>query len=247
MSGPADAQYRVFASAEELATAAADWILDRGIQCRGRFTLCLSGGETPRRLYELLAAPERGRFPWNRTHVFWGDERFVPHDDPRSNFHMAWQAMLGHVPIPAENIHPIRTEQTNVESAAADYEATLKRFYGADILDSARPLFDLILLGLGEDGHIASLFPGSQALTEQKHWAVPVSGANALARISLTYPALSCSAAVGFLVVGDRKRAIFARARAGDPDLPASHLRSAGTVCWFADRAAASRPAFSGE
>lgn len=248
MSGSAAAQCRIFASTEELALGAADWILDRAIQSHGRFAMCLSGGETPRRLYELLAtASHADRFPWNRTHVFWGDERFVPHDDPRSNFRMAWQAMLHHVPIPAENIHAVPTEQTNLAAGAAEYEAALQRYYGAQKLNSERPLFDLTLLGLGEDGHIASLFPGGQALAEQNRWAVPVSGVGPPDRITLTYPALACSAAVAFLVAGDRKRSAFAGALAGDPALPASHLHPTGTVSWFADRAAAPGPAFNGE
>lgn len=239
---------RLFATTEELANATADWIVGRADERRGRFAFCLSGGETPRRLYELLAAPERrGRIPWDRTHFFWGDERVVGHQDPRSNFHMAWEALLRRVPVPAGNIHPIPTERTSAAAGAAEYETVLKRYYGAESLDCARPLFDLTLLGLGEDGHIASLLPGTPALAETERWAVPVAGGGAFDRITLTYPTLASSAAVAFLVVGERKRQILARALAGDPALPAAHLRPTETVYWFADRAAAALPAFSGE
>jgi 6-phosphogluconolactonase len=248
MSAGASQQRRIFASPQELAVAAADWVLARALQRRDRFAMCLSGGETPKQLYELLASPEyRSRFPWKRTHFFWGDERFVPPADPRSNFHMTRQAMLSRVPVPAENVHPIPTERITAAAGAAEYETILKRFYGAETLNPARPLFDLTLLGLGEDGHIASLFPGSAALAEEQRWAVPAIGAGGLQRITLTYPAIASSAAVAFLVVGDRKREILARALAGDPELPVSRLHPVGSVYWFADRAAAASPAFSGE
>lgn len=241
-------QYRPFATPDELAHGVADWIVERAAQCRRRFSFCLSGGETPKRLYELLAEPSRrARFPWERTHCFWGDERVVARDDPRSNFRMAWQALLRHVPVPAENIHAIPTGRTSAEAGAAEYEAALRRFYGAETLAPERPLFDLTLLGLGVDGHIASLFPGSPALAETRRWVVAIAGEGAPGRITLTYPALASSAAIAFVVVGERKRKAFAAARAGDPALPAARLRPAGAVYWFADRAAAAMPACSGD
>ena len=158
------------------------------------FAVSLSGGSTPRRLYECLAAPEiASRFPWNRAHWFWGDERFVPHEHPDSNFRMARDAFLSRVPVPRDNIHAVPTEGLSPEQAAAAYETTLKRFYGADTLAPDRPLFDVTLLGIGEDGHTASLFPGQPALQETRRWAVAVIGAKAEARITLTYPALDSS------------------------------------------------------
>jgi 6-phosphogluconolactonase len=248
MSGDGAPQGRVFATAEDLAQGVADWIVERARQSRSRFAICLSGGETPRRLYELLAEPERcARFPWQRAHFFWGDERFVPRDDPRSNFHMAWQALLQRVPVPPDNIHAIPTERTSAEAGAADYQAVLARFYGAQALHAEQPLFDLTLLGLGEDGHTASLFPGSPALAESRRWAIAVADASALDRITLTYPALASSAAVAFLVAGERKRAVLTRVRAGDASLPAARLHPVGSLFWFVDRAAAAMPAFSGE
>jgi 6-phosphogluconolactonase len=246
MSVFAAAYNRTFATPEQLANEVADWIVERANASRDRFALCLSGGETPKRLYELLAAPaRRDRFPWERTHCFWGDERLVAHGDPRSNFRMAWDALLRHVPVPVENLHAMPTERRSAASGAAEYEATLKRFYGAEALDAERPLFDLTLLGLGEDGHIASLFPGSPALAETERWAVGVTGSAALDRISLTYPALASSAATAFLVAGARKRDVLSRLRAGDTVLPAARLQSAGAVFCFADRAAMATPAFS--
>jgi 6-phosphogluconolactonase len=243
----AASQTRIFDTPEQLAQQAADWIVEQASKSATRFNLCLSGGETPQRLYELLASPAyRTRMPWDRTHCFWGDERMVPHDDPRSNFHMAWEALLRHVPIPAENVHAIPTEQMSPAAGAAAYAATLKRCYGADTLDSSRPLFDLTLLGLGEDGHIASLFPGSPALAETERWAVPVVGASPPDRITLTYPPLASSKVTAFLVAGERKRAALARVRGGDTALPASRLQPAGAIHWFIDRAAAATPAFSG-
>ena len=207
MSVSAASQTRIFDTPEQLAQQAADWIVEQASKSRTRFALCLSGGETPQRLYELLATPAyRARIPWDRTHCFWGDERVVPHDDSRSNFHMAWEALLRHVPIPAENIHAIPTERMGPAAGAAAYAATLKRFYGADTLDAGRPLFDLTLLGLGEDGHIASLFPGSPALAETERWAVAVIGETPPDRITLTYPVLASSNVTAFLVAGERKR-----------------------------------------
>ncbi len=248
MSAGIDPQCRIFATPEQLAEGVADWIVERARDQLHRFALCLSGGEAPKRLYELIgAAPRRDRFPWERIHWFWGDERVVPRDDPRSNFHLAWEALLRHAPIPPENIHAILTERISAAAGAAEYEAVLKRFYGADQLEAGRPLFDLTLLGLGEDGHIASLFPGSPALAETEKWVVPVIGAGDLDRITLTYPALASSAAVAFLVVGARKRETLARVRASDVALPAARLRPAGAFYWFADRAAAAMSAFSGE
>jgi 6-phosphogluconolactonase len=247
MTDGTTSQTHGFDTPEQLAQQAADWIVEQASKSSIRFALCLSGGETPQRLYELLATPSyRARMPWDRTHCFWGDERVVAHDDPRSNFRMTSEALLRQVPIPAENIHAVPTERMSPADGATAYAGTLKRFYGADTLDAGRSLFDLTLLGLGEDGHIASLFPGSPALAETERWAVAVTGETPPDRITLTYPVLASSKATVFLVAGERKRAVLARVRAGDPALPASRLQTAGAIYWFVDRAAASTPAFSG-
>jgi 6-phosphogluconolactonase len=247
MSANTAAQTRILDTPEQLAHDVADWIVEQASKSEARFALCLSGGETPRPLYELLAGPTyRARLPWDRIHCFWGDERMVPHTDERSNFHMAWEALLRHVPIPAENIHAIPTERMSPAAGAAAYATTLKQFYGADTLDAGRPLFDVTLLGLGEDGHIASLFPGSPALAEMERWALPVLGETPPDRITLSYPVLASSSATAFLVVGERKHGALARVRAGDQSLPAARLKPTGTIYWFVDRAAAATPALSG-
>jgi 6-phosphogluconolactonase len=231
---------RTFESGETLALDVAEWLCDLAQASDRAFAVCLSGGSTPRRLYECLAAPEiASRFPWNRTHWFWGDERFVPHDHPDSNYRMTREALLSRVSIPEANIHAVPTEGLSPEEAAIAYEATLKRFYGADSLAPGRPLFDVTLLGIGDDGHTASLFPSQPALQETRRWAVAVIGAKAEARITLTYPVLDSSREVAFLVTGKEKRGVVARAQAGDKALPAAMVRPLGRLHWFTDRAAA--------
>ena len=230
----------VLDDADALACAVAEWLCAL-VQARNEtFAVCLSGGSTPRRLYQHLAAPPIApRFPWYRVHWFWGDERFVPHDHPDSNYGMARDAFLARVAVPQANIHAIPTEGLSPQQAAAAYEATLKRFYGAEALTPARPLFDVTLLGIGEDGHTASLFPGEPALDEGAHWAVAVIGAKPEPRITLTYPALDSSRDVAFLVTGAGKKEILRRAQAGDRTLPAARVRPVGRLHWFIDRAAA--------
>jgi 6-phosphogluconolactonase len=224
---------------EALARRAADLLIAAANETADRFAVALSGGSTPRRLYELLARPPyRDAFPWHRTHVFWGDERFVPKADARSNYRMTYEALLSHVPIPPANVHPIPTEDTTPADAAMGYEKTLKSFYAAAALDPLRPLFDVALLGLGADGHIASLFPGSRAVAELERWVVAVTEGPAEPRLSLTYPPLESSRRVLVLVEGPEKRAIVGRVRRGD-DLPATKLKPVGTLLWLVDKAAA--------
>jgi 6-phosphogluconolactonase len=230
----------VLANPEALARWVAGWITEMAIAKEGVFAVALSGGSTPRPIYEHLAAPPyRDAFPWSRTHWFWGDERFVPHDDPLSNYRMAQEALLSRAPIPAANIHPIPTGGGNPEAAALAYDRELKSFYGAECLDPARPLFDVNLLGLGPDGHTASLFPGNAVLGERDRWVAAVVGAKPEARITLTYPALESSRSATLIVAGKDKRDIFARFRSGDETLPAARLRPTGTLYLFADVAAA--------
>jgi 6-phosphogluconolactonase len=231
---------KVFDDAEALARNTAEWLCALARAGRRDFAVCLSGGSTPRRLYQLLGEGEiASRFPWNRVHWFWGDERFVPPEHPDSNYGMAYAALLSRVAVPTRNIHPIRTGALAPEQAAAAYEATLKQFYGADTVTADRPLFDATLLGIGEDGHTASLFPGQPALDEVRHWVVAVTGAKSEPRITLTYPVLDSSRDVAFLVAGAKKRDVLRRARAADRALPAARVRPAGRLHWFADREAA--------
>src|SRR5688572_15166184 len=150
MADLALAANHTFEDAETLARRVAEWLCDLARANDRTFAVSLSGGSTPRRLYELLATPEiASRFPWSRVHWFWGDERFVPHDHPDSNFGMARDAFLSRVAVAADNVHAIPTEGLSPEKAAATYEGTLKRVYGADMLASGRPLFDVTLLGIG--------------------------------------------------------------------------------------------------
>jgi len=240
MSSALSAGIKTFENADALARDAAEWLCGLAQASDRAFSVSLSGGSTPRRLYERLASPEiASRFPWNRAHWFWGDERFVPHDHPDSNFGMARDAFLSRVPAPRENIHAVVTEGLTPDQAAAAYETTLQHFYRADTLDPARPLFKVTLLGIGDDGHTASLFPGQPALKETKRWAVAVIGAKAEARITLTYPALDSSSDLAFLATGEAKKQIVARAEAGDSTIPAGAIRPVGRLHWFTDRAAA--------
>jgi 6-phosphogluconolactonase len=240
MTETAPADSRIFADPEALARNVAEWLVARVLASDGRFAICCSGGSTPKRLYEILAEPDvASRLPWRRMHWFWGDERFVPRDHPDSNYRMVRDALLSKVDVPQGNIHGIRTEGLSPEQAAASYEATLKDFYGTRALDPRRPLFQVNLLGIGEDGHTASLFPGHPALEETKHWVVAVVGAKSEARITLTYPVLDSSGDVAFLAQGDGKRSVVARARAGDSSLPAARVQPVGRLHWFTDRAAA--------
>jgi 6-phosphogluconolactonase len=240
MTVSATTESRTFDNAMMLAQNVAEWLCARAEAGGRRFSVCLSGGSTPRRLYEQIATPAiASRFPWPRVHWFWGDERFVPQSDPDSNHRMAQDALLSRVPIPTGNIHPIPTEGLSAEEAAAAYEATLKKFYGADVLAPDRPLFDVTLLGIGENGHIASLFPGQPALQEKRRWAVATMGADAQSRVTLTYPVLDSSRDVAILATGARKRDVVARAQAGDLALPAALVHPIGRLHWLTDRAAA--------
>jgi 6-phosphogluconolactonase len=241
MTESASAQNRIFEDAEALARGAAEWLFAQALASDRRFAICCSGGSTPKRLYEVLAEPATAsRFPWERTHWFWGDERFVPPDHPDSNYRMVREALLSRVAVPTGNVHPVPTAGLSPQEAAVAYEETLKAFYGADTLASTRPLFDVTLLGIGEDGHTASLFPGNSALAEMSRWALAIIGAKSEARITLTYPVLDSSRDAVFLVTGAGKREPVARARSGDRALPAARIRPVGRLHWFTDRAAAS-------
>jgi 6-phosphogluconolactonase len=240
MTLPFAAKLEILADPEALARRVAQWMLAIAGAKDGVVAIALAGGTTPRLLYRHLAAPpHRDEFPWARTHWFWGDERFVPPDDPRSNYHMAQEAMLSRVPIPSANLHPMPTEAVAPEVAAALYEQELKSFYGADRFDPARPLFDINLLGLGTNGHTASLFPGTSVLRVRDRWAAAVTPDAEEPRITLTYPALESAGHVAFLVAGAEKRAILGQIRRGEGDLPAARVHPVGTLTWFADQAAA--------
>lgn len=224
----------IFANAQELARGAAAYLVARSgeaVARKGIFTVALSGGSTPKTLYQLLADPEepfRAQMPWTRMHFFWSDERHVPPDHPDSNYRMTHEAMLAHVPVPESNIHRVHSENPNADEAASEYEQTLL------------PL-DVILLGLGPDGHTASIFPGSEVLHETKRLvAAPwVEKFNAY-RITMTLPLLNSGAAVLFLVSGAEKAGIVKEVLEGPQQYPAQFVQPThGQLLWMLDRLAA--------
>jgi 6-phosphogluconolactonase len=240
---------RRFEDGAELARAAAEELTRRAadaVRARARFSVALSGGSTPRRLYRLLADPAqpfRDRIDWSATHFFWGDERHVPPDHPDSNYRMAREALLDVVPVPAGNVHRMRGEEADAARAAAEHEAELRAFFSSDFSD--QPRFDLVLLGLGADAHTASLFPGGEAVRERERWVVaPWVEKLASWRLTLTPPVLNRAAAVIFLVQGEEKAEAVRAVLEGDPDpdrYPAQVVRPEnGDLLWLVDDAAAS-------
>lgn len=227
-----DGQALAVIAAERLATR-----LSMNVQ---RPAVCLTGGSTPKHLYELLATPAwRDRIPWPRVHWFIGDDRFVPPDHPWSNIGLARRSFLDAC-APPSHVHPMPTDASTPEDAAVLYERELRAFHGASL--DAAPLFDLVLLGVGPDGHIASLFPGTSALAERQRWVVGIARAATapfVPRVSLTLPALDSTREMLFLVTGRDKRDILSRVFAGE-DLPAAQAHAAhGDTVWLIDRAAA--------
>jgi 6-phosphogluconolactonase len=208
---------------------------------RGRFCVALSGGRTPKRLYEILAGrPFFNEVPWDSTHIFWGDERCVPADDKQSNALMAQQLLLDYVPVPKDQIHPIFCHEAPAKSAR-EYRDLLKDFYSG-----GQPVFDLILLGLGEDGHTASLFPYDERLKDQDTWTSSVYvKEKEMYRVTLMPAVINRARLVVFLVSGNSKASILKEVIAGPSDpfrLPAQLIRPvSGGLIWLADRAASSR------
>jgi 6-phosphogluconolactonase len=232
-------QVIVVADPPALAKAAADRFLARMAANPGRIAICLTGGSSPKKLYELLRTEAyRSRIPWDRTHWFIGDERFVPASDPLNNMAMARGIFLDRL-APASQIHPIPTDNSPGEGAER-YQRELKSFYGADRLDPGRPLFDIVLMGVGPDGHTASIFPDYPALEETESWVVGVPQAHVepfVPRVTLTLPALASCREMLFEVAGSDKRAILTRVLDGE-NLPAARARSIGEAIWLVDAAA---------
>ena len=235
----------VFDDADEVASAAADRFVEvaqAAIAERGRFSVALAGGSTPRRTYELLATSERkGSISWASVHIFFGDERCVPPAHPESNYRMAREAMISLLPIPTENVHRIKGESDPV-TASRLYEQELRSFFNGA---AAWPRFDLVLLGMGDDGHTASLFPNTPALDEQQAW-VAANRVEKLAtfRITLTIPTINHAAHVIFMVTGAGKAKRLSEVIHGprDPErLPAQMIQPVdGSLTWLVDKAAAS-------
>jgi 6-phosphogluconolactonase len=242
MASVAQRQIVVVEDAEAMAQAAAKRLVARVAAANGRAAVALTGGSSPQGLYRLLAEePWRGQVPWDRVHWFMGDDRFVPETDPLSNMGMARRLLLDRVGAPRRNVHAIPTDANYPEGAANIYADELKAFYGADKLDPARPLFDLVLMGLGPDGHTASLFPHSRSLDEKDRWVLGVAKAGMeplVPRVTLTFPALASTREMLFLVDGGDKRDILRRVFSGE-DLPGARAYADGDLIWLLDRAAA--------
>lgn len=226
------------AAAEEVIRAANDAVAQRG-----RFTIALSGGSTPKNLYALMAANAGSSLPWDRMFFFWGDERHVPPDDPDSNYRMAKEALLSKVAIPAANVFRVPAENPDAPAAAEAYEETLRKFFA--LAPGEFPRFDVILLGMGPDGHAASLFPETEALREKSRLVV----ANWVeklktSRITFTLPVLNAARCVAFLVSGIDKAAALREVLEGNAPAekyPSKLVRpTEGKLIWFVDRAAAS-------
>jgi 6-phosphogluconolactonase len=234
---------RVFADLDALSVAAMEEtvrVMRDAVGQRGRFSIALSGGHTPKKMYELWAGkPHRDETPWDKVHLFWGDERYVPHDDPLSNFRMTREALISHVPIPPENVHVIPTVSAPPDTSAKAYEAELRGFFG-----SKPPEIDVQLMGLGDEGHTASLFPGSAALEERQRWVLSVEApVTPPKRLTLTPVVLNQGRNTFFLVSGSGKQQIIAAIRSepdGQPSqYPAGRIQPTGPVLWFLDHAAA--------
>jgi 6-phosphogluconolactonase len=236
----------VLDDAETLADRAAQAVVDvarAAVRARGRFTIALAGGATPRTTYMRLAAPPHADLmPWNRTWVFFGDERCVPPDHPESNYRMANETLLAKVPVPTTQVARMRGEADDPEAAATEYARTLVEAFATR--RGERPRFDLVLLGMGLDGHTGSLFPGSPALKEVFRTVVAVHAAAAAIpqRLTLTFPVLNAAAEVIFLVSGVEKAKAVKAALSPDSASPAAMVRPPdGRLRWLLDAPAASR------
>jgi len=240
-------EIQTYPGLEDLSRAAAEFIAELAearIEERSIFTLVLSGGSTPRLLYEELARqPISKRIEWPKTYIFWGDERYVPVNHPESNYGLALRALVSKVNIPPENVHRILTESVSASAAAVAYEETLRYFFRTPVGNEDNryfPSFDLVLLGLGQDGHTASLFPGDAALEEKYRWVVGVDSASAsppVPRITLTFPVLNRADCIIFLVSGSRKKEVFEEIM-NNPETtayPAARVRPSGRLLWFVD------------
>jgi len=238
-----------YPEAQELSRAAADEFIrlaDEALQARGLFVVALAGGSTPKSLYALLAGEEyRSRVPWDKTHFFWGDERHVPPDHNDSNYRMTCEAMLSKVPVPPSNVHRIKSEDPDARRAAAAYETEMRAFFERhNLLARGLPRFDLVLLGMGPDGHTASLFPGTHAVRERERWvAAPWVDKFHTYRITLTPPVINNAACILFFVGGEEKAETLRAVLEGPEEAdryPSQVIQPAdGTLRWMVDQAAA--------
>ena len=223
---------KIFDSSEELARAAAEYFVARRPE-----TVALSGGSTPKAMFQIIAEQFRDQVPWSNMHFFWSDERHVPPDHPDSNYRMTNEAMLSHVTVPPENVHRIHGENPNAAEAASEYEQILR-----NVTKQNLPRLDLILLGLGTDGHTASIFPGSEVLHETKRLvAAPWVEKLNTYRITMTLPLINNAATVLFLVSGAEKAEIVKDVLEGENKYPAQAVKpTQGELIWMLDKEAAS-------
>lgn len=243
-------RFTVLPGSAALAEAAADRVVAaarNAIRRRGRFMLALLGGSTPRLVFPLLAsAPRIERVDWSRVEFFWGDERAVPPDHPESNFGLARTLLLDHLPgVRPAAIHRMPAEAPDPDAAAARYEAEVRRVFDVRPGTSRRPRFDLIWLGMGPDGHTASLFPGASALAERRRWVLSAQAPKTSAvvgRMTFTLPLINAARAVLFVVAGADKAEALRSVRSGARDLPAARVRATSTL-WLLDASAAGEAA----
>jgi 6-phosphogluconolactonase len=240
MPSPTPINRIVVADPAALADMAAQRLMARIESNPDRIAICLTGGSSPKQLYRVLGSDAWSkRIPWDRVHWFIGDERFVPPSDAMNNMNMARGIFLDRF-APKDHINPIPTDMATPDQSADHYERELKSFYGADELDPARPLFDFVLMGVGPDGHTASLFPGYPAVNETRRWVVGVPQAHVepfVPRVTLTLPALASCREMLFELAGREKRAILAKLST-DESLPANRARSVGETVLLVDQAA---------
>ena len=239
-------QLHTYKNVEALSEAVAKWIADfitETLKKQSRFTISLSGGSTPQRLHKILAAsPYKEQIDWSKLHIFWGDERAVPFEDSRNNAKMAYDTLLNFVPVPASQIHVMRTD-LGPEESAIEYEKILHQYFDKTLAGSPSTSFDLVLLGMGDDGHTLSLFPGTEVIHEERAWVkaffLP---AQDMYRITLTRPIVNRAARVAFLAAGAGKAHALHEVLKGvyNPDLyPSQTIKpSPGELHWFVDEAA---------
>lgn len=238
----------IYSDLEEASQTVAEILVKKAQEAlsqRGFFSIALPGGETPRRLYRLLSSKYSKEIPWKKTHLFLGDERYVPKNHKESNYAMIHDLVISKVSVPIENVHRIPTEITPPERCAAVYDVHLKEFFKPQRGKNSVVTFDVSLLGLGEDGHTASLFPGDASLIEEKRWVVPMTappGFSVPQRISLTLPAFSSSKSVIFLVSGANKSAVL-RSIIEDKDrskrvYPPAMIQPREQLLWFIEKEA---------
>src|SRR6266487_4263090 len=256
----------IFKNTDELSKAVADWIVDhinKTLQQKDRFALVLSGGSTPKKLHELLSSDNyKNKIDWGKLHIFWGDERFVPFNDESNNAKMGFDTLLNHVPVPKEQIHVMQSENITPQESAKAYQEILKQYFQSavgsnklTVIQNDKPqttnhklqTFDLVLLGMGDDGHTLSLFPGkTEVIHETKKWCTSLwLESQNMYRITLTHPVVNSAAAVAFLVTGSGKAKALQEVLKGNynPDLYPSQIIKPvnGELHWFMDDAAAAK------